>query len=501
MTLLLTLPIAIPLVFAVLAILLRGSKPAQIRLALTGAAGLLVVAILLTVTVNRHGIQATQFGNWPAPFGISFVADHLSSAMVLISALLGLACLVYSIGEIDQQRVSFGFFPLILVLQGSVNGAFLTGDLFNLYVWFEVLLITSFVLLTLGNERTQTKGALPYITLHLFSSAIFLAAVGTIYGMTGSLNMAELARRAGTPELASALTPGAILLFCALGTKAAVFPLFFWLPEAYPTPPVSVSAIFAGLLTKVGIYALLRIFTLIFVHDTAYAHGILLALSGITMITGVLGAAAQNEFRRILSFHIISQIGYMIMGLALFSPLALSGTLFFVIHNIIVKSNLFLISGVTYRLRGSFELNSLGGLYRSHPALSVLFLISAFSLAGLPPLSGFWGKLLLAKAGFDSGQYLIISVSLVVSLLTLFSMLKIWIQAFWKPITSHLGSALRHTHQPLYLYLLPITGLAILTMGLGLFPSSLIAFANRAGAELHNPAAYIQAVLPQGGIQ
>ena len=242
MTLLLTLPAALPLTFAVLALLLHKSRPAQRCLALAGATGLLIAAILLILTVISHGIQATQFGNWPAPFGISFVADHLSSALVLISAILGLACLAYSIAEIDQQRVSSGFFPLVLVLLGSVNGAFLTGDLFNLYVWFELILITSFVLLTLGNERAQTKGALPYVALHLFASAIFLSAVGAIYGVTGTLNMAELARRAGTPEMASALTPGAILLLCALGTKAAVFPLFFWLPESYPTPPVSVSA-------------------------------------------------------------------------------------------------------------------------------------------------------------------------------------------------------------------------------------------------------------------
>jgi len=248
----------------------------------------------------------------------------------------------------------------------------------------------------------------------------------------GTLNMADLARHLKTVTPPGLVTTVAILFFLAFGIKAAVFPLFFWLPASYHTPPVPVSAIFAGLLTKVGVYALIRVFTLLFVQETATTHTLILIIAGLTMVTGVLGAVAQNEFRRILSFHIVSQIGYMIMGLGIFSPLGLTGSIFYIIHHIIVKTNLFLVSGVAYRLKGTYELKKLGGLYRYSPGLAILFLIPALSLAGMPPLSGFWAKFILLKAGFETENYLIVVVALLVSLLTLYSMTKIWTEVFWK---------------------------------------------------------------------
>ena len=312
---------------------------------------------------------------------------------------------VYSLGSIDEAREAHGYHPLFHVLLMGVSMAFLTGDLFNLYVAFEVMLMASFVLLSLGGERAQLEGAVKYVTLNLLSSAVFLAAVGVLYGVAGTLNLADLAlavQRGTAPGLVTTL---ACLFLVAFGIKAAVFPLFFWLPASYHTPPVAVSALFAGLLTKVGVYALVRAFTLVFTGDTALTHGLILAVAVLTMVTGVLGAAAQFEFRRVLSFHIVSQIGYMVLGLGLFTPLALAGTVFYLIHHIVVKTNLFLVAGIVKRLGGTLDLGSLGGLYRRRPALALLFLVPAFSLAGIPPLSGFWGKLVLVKAGLDSGHY------------------------------------------------------------------------------------------------
>jgi multicomponent Na+:H+ antiporter subunit D len=287
---------------------------------------------------------------------------------------------------------------------------------------------------------------------------------------------------------------GGILLI-AFGIKAGVFPLFFWLPASYHTPPAAVSALMAGLLTKVGVYALVRTFSLLFVYDFAYYQPILIAIAIATMVTGVLGAAAQGDFRRILSFHIISQIGYMIMGLAIFTPLALAGTVFYLVHHIIVKTNLFLIAGVAHRLRGTSDLNQLGGFYRERLWFAILFLVPALSLAGLPPLSGFWAKLALIRAGLEAEHFLLIAAALVVSLLTLFSMTKIWSQAFWEDNSDETQSMAPPSRAGFALMVAPSIALAALTIAIGLHAEPLFLLANAAAEQLLDPSQYIDAVL------
>ncbi|MCG8587130.1 MAG: hypothetical protein MI757_20690, partial [Pirellulales bacterium] len=374
----------------------------------------------------------------------------------------------------------------------GVCGAFLTGDMFNMYVWFEVMLIASFVLVALGGEKAQLGGAIKYVTLNLISSAIFLAAAGVLYGTVGTLNMAALARQLSSTEATVPSIAGAMLLV-AFGIKAAVFPLFFWLPASYHTPPAAVSALMAGLLTKVGVYAIVRAFSLLFVYDFDYWQPILVWMAGTTMVTGVLGAAAQSEFRRILSFHIVSQIGYMIMGFAIFTPLAIAGTVFYLVHHIIVKTNLFLIAGIVQRIRGTNDLDKLGGLYRSRLWLAVLFLIPAMSLAGLPPLSGFWAKFALVRAGLDAERYWLIATALVVSLLTLFSMTKIWNEAFWK--ASPRDDDGSQAHSPLLWMVVPVVALAAITVTIGINAEPLFALATSAAEQLLDPSEYIDAVL------
>jgi multicomponent Na+:H+ antiporter subunit D len=488
---LLVLPIVLPLLTAATSLLAWRWRTVQRTLGVIGTASVLAVGLVLLQSVWRHGIQSVQMGSWPAPFGITLVADLLSAIMVVLAGLMGLAVAIYSMASIDQQREAFGYYPLLHILLMGVCGAFLTGDIFNLYVWFEVMLIASFVLLALGSERPQIEGAIKYVTLNLMSSAIFLAAVGILYGLVGTLNMADLAVKLPTVTPPGLVTTLAMLFLVAFGVKAAVFPLFFWLPASYHTPPVAVSAIFAGLLTKVGVYALIRVFTLLFVQNVGYTHTLILVIAGLTMLTGVLGAVAQNEFRRILSFHIVSQIGYMIMGLGLFTRLALAGSVFYIVHHIIVKTNLFLVSGVVYRLRGTFELKDLGGLYHAHPMLALLFLIPALSLAGMPPLSGFFAKLALLQAGLEMGQYVIVVVALAVGILTLVSMTKIWAEAFWKPATDPSASVALS----LRTLLLPIATLATLTVLIGLAAGPLFALSIQAADQLLNPRDYIQAVL------
>jgi multicomponent Na+:H+ antiporter subunit D len=493
---LLILPVLIPLATAALAMLASRSLRLQRIISVTGGAFTFGLALALLADVWHHGVQATHLGGWQAPFGISLVADPFGAVMVLISATMGLSVLIYALGTLDAARERASFHALYHILLMGVNGSFLTGDLFNLYVWFEVMLIASFVLLTLGRGRDQLRGGIQYVVINLFSSMCFLMAVGLIYGTTGTLNMADLATK--LPALDPGLvTTIAMLFLIAFGIKAALFPLFFWLPPAYPTAPIAIAALFAGLLTKVGVYALIRVFTLLFTFDVGYTHTILLWVAGLTMVTGVLGAAAHSDIRKILSFHIVSQIGYMIMGLALFTPLAILGAIFYIVHHIIVKTNLFLVAGVADRLAGGFELEQIGGLYRAHPWVAVLFLVPAFSLAGFPPLSGFWAKLLIIKAGLDVGAYWIVGVALVVGLLTLFSMTKIWAGAFWKPMPEDrtLGDTEPIVRRPIVLLLAPVAALAVMTLMIGLWAEPFYQFAEVAANALMSPEAYIQAVL------
>jgi len=488
----------IPLLGGIFSLFFWKDIKSQKVIFLISATGLLLAATNLMVSVLDEGVITLQSAGWEAPFGISLVADYLSTFMVLLTSLMGLAVGVYTLGDMDRARMRFGFYPLMNFLLFSVCGAFMSGDIFNLYVWFEIMLISSFVLMALGNTKPQLEGAIKYVTMNIIASVFFLAGIGVLYGLTGTLNMADLALRIDSVPQEELITLAAIFFFIAFGVKSAVFPLFGWLPASYHTPPVAMTAIFAGLLTKVGVYAFIRFFTLIFNQENLFLDNLLLFTAGTTMFVGVLGAAAQMEFRKILSVHIISQIGYLIMGLAINTKLALAGVIYFMVHIVIVKSNLFLISGVVKRLRGSFELKKLGGVYGSHPFLAILFAISAFSLAGFPPLSGFWAKFILVKAGLDVQDYLIVAVALLVGFLTLYSMTKIWNEVFWKRMPDQ--DEYDKKHPPVKLWsmapmMIPIVLLTALTLALGIFGEPIMHFALMTAEQLQTPEIYINKVL------
>ncbi len=489
-------PIILPFITAAAALWLKTDLKRQQQISLLGALLHCGAALFLLSTVSRGGMIAMQVGNWPAPFGITLAADHLSVILVAVTGILGLAVVVYSRSEIQAHVLEGGYHPLMQILIGGVCGAFLTGDLFNLYVWFEVMLMASFGLLVLGREQMQYDGGVKYVMLNLFSTLLFITGIGLLYGMTGTLNMADLHHAVATVPDKGLLTAVAAVFMTAFGIKAGLFPLFFWLPVSYHTPPVAVSAILAGLLTKVGVYAMIRLFTLVFIFDIAWTHGVLLIAAIFTMVVGVLGAAAGNDFRRILSFHIISQVGYMVLGLALFTPLALTGAIFYLLHHMIVKANLFLISGAARRAGGSFALGSLGGLYKNNGWLALLFFIPAFSLAGFPPLSGFWAKMLIIRAGLEIHAYFAAAVAVAVGLLTTYSMTKLWGEAFWKPrpadASAEDGDVLQ---RPDIGMLLPIAVLAGLTLFIGLMPGPFISMAEKAAFELTHPEIYVNAVM------
>ncbi|MEZ5626552.1 MAG: proton-conducting transporter membrane subunit [Rhodocyclaceae bacterium] len=496
MNTLIVAPLLVPLATFVLTLLCRRAPRMAGALSLLGALALTGVGIGLVALADQGQIFATQAGGWAAPYGISLVIDRLSAAMVAITGIVGVATIVFSMARDADAARGADFHPLVHGLLVGVCGAFITGDVFNLYVWFEVLLVGSFALLVLGGGKRRVSGTVVYVALNLVATMMFLLAAGMLYGATGSLNMALLAEQFAQGQVPPTAQPAVVLMLTAFAIKAALFPVFGWLPASYHVAWTPVSALFAGLLTKVGVYALIRIVTLT-APEPGLVHDILLWVACATMLIGVLGATAQMEVRRILSFHIVSQVGYMVLGLALATPLALAGAVFYLIHHIVVKANLFLIGGIAAHLSGSERLAAMGGLYARAPWLALLFAIPALSLAGIPPLSGFWAKFLLVKASLDATAWIAAAVALATGIFTLLSMSKIWNEAFLKPqaagtTTAQHGAGLRPA-------VLATASLGVLTVAIGLGAGPVMDYAVAAAEQLAAPASYIQAVIAAGG--
>ena len=488
---LLVLPIIVPLLTAALMLFAPKRVQEQRWIALAGSAGLLASGLALFRLVESSGIQALQVSGWPAPFGITLVADLLASLLVVAAGIVAVAVCTAAFAGVDPRREAVGYHPLIQILLMGVSGAFLTGDLFNLYVFFEVMLVASFVLMALHRNRAQLEAAFKYVTINLIASSIFLTALGLLYGMAGTLNMADLARLWPSVRATGMDTVLAVLFVIAFSIKAGLFPLFFWLPASYHAPPAAIGALFAGLLTKVGVYALIRIFTLLFQDGPASLLPVLLAMSALTMVIGLVAAQSERDFRRILSFNLVGHIGYTTASLAVLSAGALAGAIFYVLHHIVVITNLFLVSGVLLRLRRSTNMAALGGLQAGQPLFAALAMVPIFSLAGVPPLSGFLGKLAIIEGTFAAGAYWTGGLVLVVGLLTLLSMGRMWTDAFWSPAAANVSDA-APPGTPL---LVAIGGLAAVTLLISFSAGPLFDVALRAAEQLLDRGEYMRTVL------
>ena len=428
MELALVLPVVLPLGTAAVLIGLVRFPSLRRWLTLVALAGTVASCAFLLSEVSDGLVVSGQLGGVAFPIGITLVVDAFSAILLTVSSVMLLAVFVYAVGSPRTDETRAFFHSLYLILAAGVSASFLTGDLFNLFVAFEVTLTASYVLITYRGTRAQIRHGMTYVVISLVASTLFITGVGLVYAATGTVNMADLATKLGEidPGLRTAL---GTLFLVVFGIKAAIFPLFFWLPDSYPVAVSPVTAIFAGLLTKVGVYAIIRSHTLLFGNSAPST--LLLVIAGLTMLTGVLGAISQDDVKRILSFHIISQIGYMIFGLGLYSLAGLAATVFYIVHHIVVKTTLFLVGGMIEEKAGTGSLRQLGGLLHTSPLLAWLFLLPALSLAGIPPLSGFVAKLALIEAGFAIGANLTVAVAIAVSALTLFSMTKIWSGVFW----------------------------------------------------------------------
>lgn len=497
---LIALPVVVPLVGAAVSILVGRSRRAQRIVGVGVLVFLIGISIAILVEVDRNGPLATRAGGWPAPLGITLVADRFAALMLVVASIMLLMVLLYAIGQPGAERNHVGFQTVYLVLAAGVSASFLTGDLFNLFVAIEMMLTASYVLITLGGRLDQVRAGMTYVVISLLASTLFLAGLAFVYASTGTVSLGLLAER--IPELPDGTRIALAALFLVVfGIKAALFPLHFWLPDAYPTAPSPVTAIFAGLLTKVGVYAIIRTQTLLFPGDLP--TGLLLTIAVSTMVVGVLGAIAQADVKRILSFHIISQIGYMIVGLAVMTAAGIAAAIFYIVHHIVVKTTLFLTGGLIEHHGGSSRLDRVGGMVRTAPGIAILFGLPALALAGIPPLSGFVAKFSVLAALTESREWWALAAGLTVGLLTLFSMVKIWLGTFWAPPTEDLDGVLfpdgiepatvSRPGAPLLMMIPTGFGVAVI-IAIGLFGGPVFEYAQRAAIDLLDPVGYLRVI-------
>ncbi|WP_024795838.1 Na+/H+ antiporter subunit D [Tomitella biformata] len=521
---LIPLPVLLPFFGAGIAMALGRFRRAQQLVSIAVLAVGVVVAGALLVFADRHGARALQVGGWDTPIGITLVSDRLSALMLVIASIVLLAVMVYSVGQgirdgDEHQPVSI-FQPAYLVMAAGVSNAFLAGDLFNLYVGFEVLLAASFVLLTLGASADRVNAGVTYVMVSMLSSLVFLAGIAFTYAATGTLNLADLANKLQDVDVGVRSAIFAVLLV-AFGIKAAVFPLYNWLPDSYPTAPAPITAVFAGLLTKVGIYAIIRTHTLMF--PGGELNTVLMVAGLLTMLFGIFGAIAQSDIKRLFSFTLVSHIGYMIFGIALSSSLGLTGAIFYVAHHIIVQTSLFLVVGLMERQAGSASLLRLGGLAAASPLLALLYLIPALNLGGIPPFSGFIGKITLLQAGAEDGSalaWVLVGGAVITSLLTLYAVTRVWTKAFWRPrddapdgdivaarpqvLLDDVGDIALQDREDVGRMPVLMVGATVALVAVGLamtvFAGPLVGYSERAADGLLDRSVYIDAVLGDTGL-
>ncbi len=491
-------PVALPLLFGAVMLMTRHRTASQPWLALGALAILFAVDVGLLVHVITGGPVVMTMGRWLPPFGISFVADTLGATLVATAGLIALMCGLFSISSINYVGRRYGFYAFLLLMMAGVNGSFLTGDIFNLYVWFEVFLISSFGLIILGSGDRQIDGATKYAILNLVATTLFLIATGYLYGIFGTLNMADIARKATELRDTAPLMTLATLYLVAFGMKAAAFPLNFWLPASYHTPRIVVGALFAGLLTKVGIYALLRTLVMLFPPERSVLSGIIIWLAIGPMLIGSLGALAQSDIRRMFGFVVVSGIGYMLAGIGLGDATGLAGTIVYAVHSMLVMTALYLLAGVIRRAGGSYSLHQLAGLYRTNPLMAAVTLLLVLAAAGLPPGSGLWPKVMLVQASLSAETWWLTLAVLLTGLLTTLALGRVFVLAFWRVKDGAEAVAPGVVDSRGYAAVLILTGVILV---LGVWPEPLIQAAGSAVDDLLNPVSYIDTVFPPEALQ
>lgn len=534
---LVVLPVVTCFLFGAGLLMLRKRIDWHPWLAIPGFALLFVIDVALLVKVAGEGPQTMMMSGWKPPFGIAFTVDLMGALFVTVAGFVALACAIYAVAAISATERRYGFYPFLFLMMGGVSGAFLTGDIFNLYVWFEVLLIGSFGLLILGSEHEQLDGATKYCMLNLVGTTLFLITTGYLYGIFGTLNMADIATKAAELPDDGAVYTLAVLYLVAFSLKAAAFPLNSWLPASYHTPRFVVSALFAGLLTKVGVYAMIRVLLMLFPPERAGLAPVIAWVAGLTMLVGALGALAQTDLRRLLNYVVIAGIGTILAGLAVPSITAvsgalsgvdpaaaqsvaapaagvlqtgLSGSIYYALHSIVVMTGLYLAAGIAAFLAGSSSLAEMGGLWRRHPLFAGLVLVLLFAVSGLPPFSGFWPKVALVRATLVADMPLLAATILLSGFLLTIASARVFALAFWRPLPAIQAAASESEAARIEaetfqapgpgraLSLVPMLGLITFVVAAGVWPEWLARLTDGAAAGLIDPAAYLSSVFGGG---
>lgn len=488
---LIMLPILVPLLTGVLLIFF--TKNISLQRSITAVSTFITVLVSIAVVgnVRENGIQTLNLSNWDAPFGITLVSDMTSSLLVLTTSIIAFVTAIYAFRSIGESRERFYFYSVFQFLLVGVNGAFSTGDIFNLFVFFEVMLMSSYVLLVHGGTKVQLRESVKYILVNIISSALFVIAVAYLYSVVGTLNMAHISVRIAEIAQPGIITVIAVLFLIVFGLKGAIFPLYFWLPGSYYAPPAPVLALFGALLTKVGVYSILRTYTLFFRGDTDYTHQLLSVLAILTIVVGLIGAIAYWDIKKIIIYNVIVAVGVIVFSISVLTEESLTGSVFYLIHDMIIKAALFLLVGIMVKITGTSNLRNISGLIKRYPGLGWTFFIAVISLAGVPPLSGFVGKLFIIRGGFAEGQYIGSAVVLISSLLVLFSVMKIFINGFWGEPKDYKNESSVPVRRLLISPAI-LVGIAVLY---GLGAEAVYPFINQAAESLYNPEIYINAVL------
>mgnify|MGYP001059472555 CR=1 FL=1 len=466
------IPLIIPLTLA----LLSGFVKARHLFALNifGSLLLLISALYLLFSVFDNEVLTVQFGAWPMPYGITFMADGLSAVLIIAIALVFLSVLLLMKGhknwhEFADNSAHYQFVLLQGLMAASI-AVTLTSDLFNLYVWFELILMSVLGLLIIRGKQQNFEAAIKYFTINMLGTLLMLSAVGFIYGISGQLNFEAVKQASLNEDLQPQMQIYSALFVLALLMKVGAFPLFIWLPASYHTLPLPLLALIGGLLTKITAYVLLRLSGQVF--DIEFMLDALGWLAVLTMLSGAIGAAYHWDLRRILAFHIVSQVGFLLLGIALASQAGAVGTTLFLVHNILVKTNLFLIAGAIFIAAKHYDLRKVGGLYPANILLAVLFLINAMALVGVPPTTGFWGKFLILQETIHQQHLVWAIAALITGFLTLYSMSKIWQEVFWKKPLAEQGE-IEIVPKTV---MLPIISITVLVVLIGIYPDPIIAF-------------------------
>lgn len=486
----LVFPMIVPILAAMLLVFFRSNRTIQRWGSIAAMTAVLLISFWILQQVMSRGIMRLDFGEWMPPFGITFVADAFAVLLVTASSLVTVLCLVYAAFAKDEKRESFFMYPFSLLLAAGVNGSFLTGDLFNLFVCFEVMLLASYALMTLGGEKKQLTEGIKYILINILSSWLFLLGIAYLYGTLGTLNMAHLSVRiaeAGQPPLLTAIS----MLFLVVFSLKAGLVLYFWLPSSYSALPAAISALFAALLTKVGVYALFRVFTLLFYHEPSVTHTVIGYMAIATMIGGSIGALAYRDVRKIAAYNVVIAIGFILVGLASNNIEAIQGSIYYLVHDILIKGLLFLLVGTIIYVTGKTKFDQESGLITNYPLFGWLFFIMILSLGGIPPFSGFAGKLLIGQGAIGAGEYLLTAVAFLSSLFVLYSLLRIFLIMFWGETTIRSKDQV-HLSKGM---LAPLVVLAVLTAALGLGADFISPYVLEAANVLMNPDIYINGAL------